>query len=325
MSDTQIAARLADGDVRALARAIRMVEDRDPAIYSVLQQVRTQTGNAHIVGVTGPPGSGKSTLCDQLIARWRKDGHGVGVIAVDPSSPFSGGAILGDRVRMQRHATDSGVFIRSMAARGHLGGLAAAAREAVRLLDASGRDRCLLETVGVGQSELEVMQAADTVIVVTTPASGDAVQIIKAGILEIADVFVVNKADLPGAAKIYRDLKDLVRQTKAHAGWVPPVIQVSAQTGLGLDELLQELDHHHAVIEASGDLEERRRARVRAEVEAIVVERAAERARAAFHDETMHAALEGDLREVDPYALAERILDGNGSSKSITGDGRRGH
>ena len=223
MKAEDLAARLAAGEVRALARAIRMVEDRDPEIATVLQEVRGRTGNAHVVGVTGPPGSGKSTLCDQLIARWRAEGHRVGVIAVDPSSPFSGGAILGDRVRMQRHATDSGVFIRSMAARGHLGGLAAAAREAIRLLDASGRDRCLVETVGVGQSELEVMQTADTVLVVTTPASGDAVQIIKAGILEIADIFVVNKADLPGAAKVYRELKDLVRQTKAHAEWPPPV------------------------------------------------------------------------------------------------------
>ena len=234
-----LAGRLAAGDVRALARAIRMVEDRDPEIARVLREVRSRTGRAHIVGVTGPPGSGKSTLCDQVIERWRSQGHRVGVIAVDPSSPFSGGAILGDRIRMQRHTTDSGVFIRSMAARGHVGGLAAAAREAVRLLDAGGRDRCLVETVGVGQSELEVMRTADTTVVVTTPAAGDAVQIIKAGILEIADIFVVNKADLPGAAKVYRDLKDLVRQTKGHAAWQPPVIQTSAQTGNGVDELVR--------------------------------------------------------------------------------------
>ena len=312
MKADELATRLAAGDVRALARAIRMVEDRDPAIAAVLKDVRGRTGSAHVVGITGPPGSGKSTLGDQLIARWRAAGHRVGVIAVDPSSPFSGGAILGDRVRMQRHATDSGVFIRSMAARGHLGGLAAAAREAIRLLDASGRDRCLVETVGVGQSELEVMQTADTILVVTTPASGDAVQIIKAGILEIADVFVVNKADLPGAAKVYRDLKDLVRQTKAHAEWQPPVIQVSARDGTGLDELLAAIDHHREVATAGGELERRRRERMRAEVEAIVVERAAERAREALHQQTMREALAGDLRQVDPYELAERILDGNG-------------
>ena len=314
MGPDDLATRLAAGDVRALARAIRMVEDRDPEIATVLREVRGRTGTAHVVGVTGPPGSGKSTLCDQLIARWRAQDHRVGVIAVDPSSPFSGGAILGDRVRMQRHATDSGVFIRSMAARGHLGGLAAAAREAIRLLDASGRDRCLVETVGVGQSELEVMQTADTVLVVTTPASGDAVQIIKAGILEIADIFVVNKADLAGAAKVYRELRDLVRQTKAHAPWQPPVIQVSAYDGTGLDELLGEIDRHRQAMETSGELERRRRERMRAEVEAIVVERAAERARQALHETTMREALAGDLRQVDPYELAERILDGNGQA-----------
>ena len=298
--------------MRALARAIRMVEDGDPSVASLLRRVRARAGQAHVVGVTGPPGSGKSTLCDQLIARWRAHDHRVGVIAVDPTSPFSGGAILGDRVRMQRHATDPGVFIRSMAARGHLGGLAAAAREAIRLLDASGRDRCLVETVGVGQSELEVMQTADTVVVVTTPSSGDAVQVLKAGILEIADIFVVNKADLPGAAKVYRDLKDLVRQTKAHAEWVPPVVQVSAQSGSGLDELIAELDCHRDTTAASGELERRRRDRLRAEIESIVVERAAETARAALHERTMEQALAGDLGDIDPYELADRILNGNG-------------
>jgi LAO/AO transport system kinase len=308
MAQNDHAKRLLSGDVRALAKAIRMVEDRDPEIHDLLREVRGHTGSARVTGVTGPPGSGKSTICDQLIERWRALGHRVGVIAVDPSSPFTGGAILGDRVRMQRHATDSGVFIRSMAARGHLGGLAAAAREAVRLLDASGRDRCLVETVGVGQSELEVMQTVDTTVVVTTPSSGDAVQIIKAGILEIADVFVVNKADLPGAPKIYRELRDLVRQTKAHALWQPPVIMVSAQKGDGLDELLGEIERHFDVTSEAGELERRRRERISAEVESIVVERAAERARVALHEGTMERELSGDPRDVDPYALADRIL-----------------
>lgn len=311
MAVSDLAARLLEGDVRALARAIRMVEDRDPEIADVLRAVRQNTGRAHIVGVTGSPGSGKSTLCDQLISRWRKRGHGVGVIAVDPSSPFTGGAILGDRVRMQRHATDAGVFIRSMAARGHLGGLAAAAREAVRLLDASGRDRCLIETVGVGQSELEVMRVADSTVVVTTPVAGDAVQIIKAGILEIADVFAVNKADLPGAPKVYRDLRDLVRQTKAHDPWVPPVIMTSAAKGDGVDELLDALERHHEVMAENGELERRRLERVRAEVEAIVIERAADRAQRALRRGTMSKELEGDLRDVDPYTLADRILNGH--------------
>jgi LAO/AO transport system kinase len=264
-----------------------------------------------VVGVTGPPGSGKSTLCDQVIERWRARGLLVGVIAVDPSSPFTGGAILGDRVRMVRHTLDPGVFIRSMAARGHLGGLAAAAREAIRLLDASGRDRCLLETVGVGQSELEVMETADTTIVVTTPSTGDAVQIIKAGILEIADIFVVNKADLPGASKVVRDLKELVRHGALRTAWSPPVLTTVAETGEGVDELVAAIDQHGDAISASGELERRRIRRLQAEVEAIVVERAAERARHALHEGTMSRELEGDLSRVDPYALAERILNGH--------------
>jgi len=311
MTDPQLAERLMAGDTRALARAIRMVEDRDTGIADLLRQVRERAGRARVIGVTGPPGSGKSTLCDQVIERWRAAGHRVGVIAVDPSSPFTGGAILGDRVRMVRHTLDPGVFIRSMAARGHLGGLAAAAREAIRLLDASGRDRCLLETVGVGQSELEVMETADTTVVVTTPSTGDAVQIIKAGILEIADIFVVNKADLPGASKVIRDLKELVRHSALRTAWTPPVLTTIAETGEGVDELVAAIEQHGDAISASGELERRRVARLRAEVEAIVVERSAERARRALHEGTMSRELEGDLSRVDPYALAERILNGH--------------
>lgn len=310
-----IASDLLSGDVRALARAIRLVEDRDPAAEEVLRAVRGRAGAAHVAGVTGPPGSGKSTVCDQLIARWRSAGHRVGVIAVDPSSPFSGGAILGDRVRMQRHTGDAGVYIRSMAARGHLGGLASAAREAIRLIDASGRDRCLLETVGVGQSELEVMETADTTVVVTTPVTGDSVQIIKAGILEIADIFVVNKADVPGAAKVARELRDLVRQAKGTPAWQTPVIQTVGTSGDGVDELYEAIERHHAAIAESGELEQRRRARLRAEIEAIVVERAAERARRELEDGTMSAQLTGDLRGVDPYSVADHILNGHTSEQ----------
>jgi len=316
MPDGALAERLMAGDTRALARAIRMVEDRDPGIADLLRQIRGRAGLARVVGVTGPPGSGKSTLCDQVIERWRATGHQVGVIAVDPSSPFTGGAILGDRVRMVRHTLDPGVFIRSMAARGHLGGLAAAAREAIRLLDAAGRDRCLLETVGVGQSELEVMETADTTIVVTTPSTGDAVQIIKAGILEIADIFVVNKADLPGASKVVRDLKELVRHGALRTAWAPPVLTTIAETGEGVDELVAAIEQHGDAISASGELERRRIARLRAEVEAIVVERSAERARRALHEGTMSRELEGDLSRVDPYALAERILNGHSRESS---------
>ena len=303
--------RLLAGDVRALARAIRMVEDRDPEIETLVKECRGRAGRARVTGITGPPGSGKSTLCDQLIERWRAAAQTVGVIAVDPSSPFSGGAILGDRVRMQRHTGDSGVFIRSMAARGHLGGLAAAAREAIRLIDASGRDHCLLETVGVGQSELEVMQTVDTTAVVSTPASGDAVQMIKAGILEIADIFVVNKADQAGASRIVRELRDLVRQTKAHSGWQPPVVQTTGSTGEGVDELVAAIERHREAMTASGELQRRRVERLRAEVEAIVVERAAERARRALQEGRIGVDDTTDLRSVDPYALAAQILEGD--------------
>jgi len=214
---------------------------------------------------------------------------------------------------MQRHTGDEGVYIRSMAARGHLGGLASAAREAVRLIDASGRDRCLLETVGVGQSELEVMQTADTTVVVTTPAAGDSVQIIKAGILEIADVFVVNKADVPGASRVTRELRDLVRQTRGTA-WEVPVIETVATSGSGIEELADAVERHHVAIAGSGELERRRRERLRAEIEAIVVERAADRARQELQEGTMGAQLSGDLRGVDPYGIAERILNPHMSS-----------
>lgn len=310
----EIARRLLDGDVRALARAIRLVEDRDPAAEALVRRVRGHGREAHLVGITGPPGSGKSTLCDQVVLRWRRLGQRVGVIAVDPSSPFSGGAILGDRVRMQRHTGDDGVYIRSMAARGHLGGLATAAREAVRLIVASGRERCLVETVGVGQGELEVMQTVDTTVVVTTPLAGDAVQIIKAGILEIADVFVVNKADVAGAGVVVRELRDLSRR-RGPGGWRPPVVQTVASTGDGVEELVAAIDGHQAHLAASGCLVERRRERLRAEIEAIVAERAAERAHRALRAGTMEAELAGDPSGVDPYAIADRILGGQVSDQ----------
>jgi len=306
-----LAERLIGGEVRALARAIRMVEDRDPGIEDLLRQVRGRAGRAHVVGITGPPGGGKSTLGDGIIEHWRSAGHTVGVIAVDPSSPFSGGAILGDRVRMQRHALDPGVYIRSMAARGHLGGLASAAREAIRLIDASGRDRCLLETVGVGQSELEVMQIADTTVVVTTPAGGDSVQIIKAGIMEIADVFVVNKADIPGADRIAKELRRMVHETKSGTYWEPPVVMTVAATGQGIEELVDAIERHHVRLEDTGELARRRTERLQAEIEAIVVEKAAERARRALARGTIASEADGDLSAVDPYVLADRILNGS--------------
>ena len=298
----ELADRVRAREINALAQAIRLVEDRDPSAEALLRDIRPDLGKIFVVGITGPPGSGKSTLCDALLASWRKQGLTVGVIAVDPSSPFTGGALLGDRVRMQRHAGDEGVFIRSMATRGHLGGIASATRETVHLLDAAGFDRCLIETVGVGQAELEIMEIADTTVVVTTPTSGDSVQVIKAGIFEIADVFVINKADLPGTPKIARDLREMVHLTKSGTWWEPPIIQTEATNGNGIEQLVEALEKHRQTLVDSGKLEERRRARFRSEVEAIVVERAAARARGVLDRMDLNPGSDSD-----PYALADRI------------------
>ena len=316
----ELAERLLAGDRRALARAITLAERNDPSLRELLSAVRGRAGGAHVVGVTGPPGGGKSTINDLLIEMWRAGGRTVAVIAVDPSSPYSGGAILGDRVRMQRHTMDGGVFIRSMASRGHLGGLAAASRNAVRIVDAAGLDMCLLETVGVGQSELEVVTTADTVVLVITPSSGDGVQMIKAGIMEIPDVFVVNKADMPGADRVVKELRALVHEA-THRGmrlpdsgagepWEPPVLRCVASEGEGLDAVAAAIDRHLEYQRSSGGLAARRADRVRAEVESIVADTAARRVRRALRQGVPGVGEEGDLGDVDPYAIAERILAG---------------
>jgi LAO/AO transport system kinase len=320
-----LAARLLAGDARALARAITLVERDDPSLHDLVTAVRPGAGRAHVVGITGPPGGGKSTLADGLIEQWRAQGRTVGVLAVDPSSPYSGGAILGDRVRMQRHTLDRDVFIRSMAARGHLGGLAAATREAVRMIDAAGRDVCLVETVGVGQSELEVMHTVDTVIVVATPASGDGIQMIKAGIMEIPDVLVLNKADLPGAERMARELMRVVHEAthsrpprfpqlhdNGAATWEPPVISCVANEPRGIDELAAAIDRHRRHLEKTGELALRRTERYIAEVEGLVAELAVRRARDAIHRGTIDLPDDGDLTHADPWAVAEQILGSSG-------------
>lgn len=301
-----LGARVREGDVRALSHAIRMVEDGEPEGERLVRSLALPQRTCHVVGITGPPGSGKSTLCDALISEWRKGDHDISVIAVDPSSPFSGGAILGDRVRMQRHALDPHVFIRSMAARGHLGGLASATRDALRLIDASGRRTCLLETVGVGQSELEVMALADTTVVVTTPAAGDGVQLIKAGIMEIADVFVVNKGDMPGATPIVKGLREAAHTRPGADIWEAPVLVTKALEGEGIAELADAIARHRAVLQGTPLGEEKAQRRWRADVEAIVVERARERTRS-FLTQSNPATVEGEL---DPYSMADRILSG---------------
>ena len=305
-----LAGALLSGDVRALARAISMAEDRDPQVSQLVAELQPHTGNAYLVGLTGAPGTGKSTLVDALVKVIRDRQQAVGVIAVDPSSPFTGGAVLGDRIRMARHTLDKGVFIRSMGARGHLGGLAAATREAIHLLDAYGRDLVLVETVGVGQSELEISTICDTVVLVLMPESGDAVQSIKAGILEIADIFVINKADLGGAEKTRRLIQDAIGLGPKQA-WRPPIVLASAVKEEGMEQVWDAVLQHHAYLKESGTLATRRQQRLKNEVVALVADRAREDARRVLEGDT---AVGRRLREnrngkLNPYALAEEVLE----------------
>ena len=270
--------RALQGDRRSIAKVISMVERGGDDARVAIQMLHPRTGNAWSIGITGAPGAGKSTLTDQLIGRLRATGGEVGVLAVDPTSPFSGGAILGDRVRMQSHTTDPGVFIRSMATRGHLGGLALAAPQAVRVLDAVGKAWIVIETVGVGQVEVEIAGHADTTVVVVNPGWGDAVQTAKAGLLEIADVFVVNKADRPGAAEAASDLAGMLELSSRRA-WRPPIVRTVATMGVGIDELFDAIAAHKAHLETTGDADARRRARLRAPQPTSAPERAVRRSR----------------------------------------------
>ena len=315
MADTPeaLVERALAGDRRAVAKVLSLVEQGGDGARTALGLLHGRTGHAWSIGITGAPGAGKSTLTDELVLRLRADGSEVGVLAVDPSSPFSGGAILGDRVRMQHHTTDAAVFIRSMATRGHLGGLALATPQAVRVLDAIGKSWIVIETVGVGQVEVEVAGHADTTVVVVNPGWGDAVQAAKAGLMEIADVFVVNKADRAGSADTVRDLQGMLEMSSAVA-WRPPIVQTVATTGEGIDELFAAIVEHRAHLEASGAADARRRARLGEELRAIVAarmhERAAEVCRGPAFDEAVDAVA---TRSQDPYAAADTLLEGNPS------------
>ena len=304
-----LAGALLSGDVRALARAISLAEDRDPQATELVAELQPHTGNGYLVGLTGAPGTGKSTLADALVKVIRDRQRTVGVIAVDPSSPFTGGAVLGDRIRMSRHTLDKGVFIRSMGARGHLGGLAAATREAIHLLDAYGRDVILVETVGVGQSELEISTICDTVVLTLMPESGDAVQTIKAGILEIADIFVINKVDLGGAEKTRRLIQDAMALGPKQA-WRPPIVMVSAANEEGIAKAWEAILSHQAYLKESGALTSRRQERVKQEVVALVAERAREDARRLLDGDTVVGRRLRDNRngKLNPYTLAEEVL-----------------
>ena len=306
----ELVGRLRNGNRRAAGRVISLIEDESPEVEAIMRTLYPYTGNTYAVGVTGPPGGGKSTLVDELIRVLREDGKTVGVVAVDPNSPFSGGAILGDRIRMMRHASDEAVFIRSMGARGHLGGLALAAGNAILVLDAMRMDIVLVETVGVGQSELEIAGTADTTIVVIPPGLGDGVQAIKAGIMEIADIFVVNKADNPHAAKTVGDIRDLLRMDTEHRDWVPPIVETVATRNEGLEDLWIRIQQHHAYSSKSGQLERRRRKRVQDEIVAIAELRLRRRVlQPQFDTPEFQAMLDSVVqRNLDPYSAAERIL-----------------
>ncbi len=297
---------------RALARAISRVERGGPDAELLMRRLGPRPFRAWTIGITGPPGAGKSTLIDRLMAIVRASGRTVGVIAVDPTSPFTGGAILGDRVRMVGHSRDHGVFIRSMAARDSLGGLAAASRDAARLLDAYGFDVIILETVGVGQSELDVVKVADSVLVIAVPGLGDAVQTLKAGILEVADLFVVNMADRPGADRTAAELLAMLQLGAGHdGGWVPPIIPTVAVEARGIDEVWTHLERHFGYLEASGELQVRRGRRIETEVLELVDRAARARLRADVAGGGRAARLLEDARagRLDPHSAAAAILD----------------
>jgi len=292
---------------RAVARAISQVENGGPAQAELVRVLHPRTGRARIVGLTGPPGAGKSTLVDRFAQHCRKvRGETVGILCVDPSSPFSGGALLGDRIRMQTLATDPGVFIRSMATRGALGGLAHATRDAVDLLDAAGFDWVLVETVGVGQDEVDVVSTVDTVVLVTVPGMGDDIQAIKAGILEIADLFVINKADREGADRTARDLEMMMGLADRHPDWLPPILKTVASRAEGVPELVDAVIRHRDWLVSSGALAARRAAQLKLRVETLLKDRVLAAAR---RDGVLDSGIEQALSaHLDPYTLADQVF-----------------
>ena len=299
-----------NGDVRALARLLSMIEDESPRVRSFIKELGPATGGARVIGLTGAPGAGKSTVTGALLGAFRQAGRRVAVLAVDPSSPFTGGALLGDRIRMQEHATDDGVYIRSMASRGHLGGLAASTPQAVRLLDAAGFELIIIETVGVGQAEVAIASLADSVVVLLAPGMGDAIQAAKAGILEVADLFVVNKADKPDAQQVVRDLRNMValadRAEGGSPGWKPPIVSTVATKGDGIGELTERLDQHWSWLTETGELKRRRQARAREELTALAFAALRSRLAASRLDELASQVADGGL---DPFSAADELLD----------------
>jgi len=327
MSDSDLVEELLAGKHRALARIITKIENRQPGYREIVSRLHEHTGGADVVGITGSPGSGKSTLVDKLAARYRERGLTVGVIAIDPSSPFTGGAVLGDRIRMGSNVGDMDVFFRSMSARGSLGGLSTATADAITALDAFGKDRILVETVGAGQNEIDIVRTADTVVVLVPPGSGDDVQMLKAGILEIGDLFVVNKADLDGAGRTVRELRKMLQYRddrndefdsgEASGGegtvetWRPPILETIANRAEGVEELIDELDAHSEYLDRSGRRESNARTRyaeairrlVREDVHALLAEEIERRGGLDRYVEQVRE------RETDPYTVADELLE----------------
>ncbi len=300
------------GDIQAAARLMRDLDDEIPYALRTIKTLYRHTGRAYILGITGAPGAGKSTLVDGLTDHLRRDGKTVGIVAIDPTSPFSGGAILGDRIRMQKHALDEGVFIKSLATRGHLGGLSKSTFDIVNVMDAMGKDVVIIETVGVGQDEVEIVKVAHTNLVLVVPGLGDDIQALKAGILEIADIFVVNKFDREGAERTKQELESMVSMNSYGEGeWMPPVMAVVALTGAGIPELIAEVERHRTFVFREENLERYRREKAKVELLEILKKRLIEKA---VEDLSRDEVLDGLLRDIaqknrDPYSIADKVVD----------------
>ncbi len=310
MTDVEeLTKKMLEGDRRSIARLLTIIENGLPEAQEAISKIYPYTGGAYILGMTGPPGVGKSTLIEKLVREIRRRGETVGVVAVDPTSPFSGGAFLGDRVRMQSLSTDEGVFIRSMATRGGMGGVARATKEAVKILDASGTDFIIVETVGAGQSEVEIMRITDTVVVILSPATGDDIQAMKAGMMEIGDIFVVNKSDIPNAEKTVMDVKSMLAMQPEEKAWEPDVVKTVALTGEGVIELLDTISQHREYMRSMGRDEHRRR-RVEEEVVSVIRDKATEYILSTLKESREFEEIVKRVLnlEIDPYTAVDEIL-----------------